>query len=204
MSQQKSYYAMSQSRRKLIFFLCLLFISLLIFLDNHYFRNRWQTRLAPGAQIENPDFNKYNAGSFTVINVVDGDTLDINCPDNQNKYTRVRLLGIDAPEIHSESGSTYYGSQSRDFVNKLMQKKNVTIYLDDRNNSRGKYGRLLAYVTLPDSKILNEILLSEGFAYADTRFKHSFYNKYKQLESSPAPIKKDYGKTLHQNKCRNG
>lgn len=190
MSQHKRNYAMSKRRRRFIAIICLLFTALLIFLDNFYFRHNLYHGRASAAQTENPDFDKYNSGIFTVINVLDGDTLDINFPDNQSKYTRIRLLGIDAPEIHSESGQTYYGSQSRNFVNKLMQNKNVTIYLDDKNNTRGKYGRLLAYVMLPDGKLLNEELLSNGFAYADTRFRHSFYNKYKQLESSARANKK--------------
>ena len=36
--------------------------------------------------------------------------------------------------------------------------------------------------TLPDGKYLNEVLISQGFAYADLRFAHSFYNKYKSLQ----------------------
>ena len=31
---------------------------------------------------------------------------------------------------------------------------------------------------------MNEVLLKEGCAYADLRFKHSFYNKYKSLEAA--------------------
>jgi endonuclease YncB( thermonuclease family) len=31
---------------------------------------------------------------------------------------------------------------------------------------------------------LNEVLLTEGFAYADLRFRHSYYNKFKQLEAA--------------------
>ena len=59
------------------------------------------------------------------------------------------------------------------------------VFLDEGSSSnRGKYGRLLAYVQLPDSRILNEVLLSEGYAYADLRFEHSFFNKYKLIESA--------------------
>jgi len=59
----------------------------------------------------------------------------------------------------------------------------VTVYLEE-HRTRGYYGRLLAYIQLPDGRFLNEVLLTEGFAYADLRFRHSFYNKYKQLEAS--------------------
>jgi endonuclease YncB( thermonuclease family) len=43
---------------------------------------------------------------------------------------------------------------------------------------------------LPDGTFLNEVLLSEGYAYADLRFKHGLYNKYKQLESVARSQKK--------------
>jgi endonuclease YncB( thermonuclease family) len=37
---------------------------------------------------------------------------------------------------------------------------------------------------------LNEVLLADGFAYADVRFRHSLYNRYKQLESAARGQKK--------------
>jgi endonuclease YncB( thermonuclease family) len=49
---------------------------------------------------------------------------------------------------------------------------------------------LLAYVQLPNGKFLNEVLLSEGYAYADWRFYHSLYHKYKRLESATRHQKK--------------
>ena len=67
--------------------------------------------------------------------------------------------------------------------------KKVTVYLEE-HRTRGKYGRLLAYVQLPDRRFLNEVLLIEGFAYADLRFGHSFYNRYKQLEAAARSQKK--------------
>ena len=44
------------------------------------------------------DFDKYNQKEFTVVKVVDGDTLDIDIPDAQYKTTRIRLIGVDTPE----------------------------------------------------------------------------------------------------------
>jgi len=37
---------------------------------------------------------------------------------------------------------------------------------------------------------LNELLVAEGYAYADLRFRHSHYNKYKQLDSAARTQKK--------------
>jgi endonuclease YncB( thermonuclease family) len=33
-------------------------------------------------------------------------------------------------------------------------------------------------------------MLTEGYAYADSRFSHSFYNKYRQLQSRARSSKK--------------
>jgi micrococcal nuclease len=126
-----------------------------------------------------------------VVNVVDGDTIYIDIPDSNRAHTRVRLWGVDTPETkHEQRGVMFFGPEAAEFTRKLAHGKKVQIYLDEGNRTRGKYGRLLAYVKLPDDGFLNEVLLSEGFAYADLRFHHSFYNKYKQLEASARSSKK--------------
>ena len=120
-----------------------------------------------------------------VTRVIDGDTIDIDIPDGQYEHTRIRLWGIDTPETKSEkAGVMYFGPEATDFTRKLTLGEMVGVYLDKQNRTRGKYGRLLAYVQLPDDKFLNEVLLSKGFGYADVRFRHSFYNKYRQLEAA--------------------
>jgi micrococcal nuclease len=84
----------------------------------------------------------------------------------------------------------YFGKEASDFATKLALGKQVTIYLEKEKKPRDKYHRLLAYIQLSDGTFLNEILLSEGYAYADLRFKHGLYNKYKQLESVARSQKK--------------
>jgi len=84
----------------------------------------------------------------------------------------------------------YFGPQATEFTTKLALGKKVTIYLDEGNRTRGYYGRLLAYVQLSDRRFLNKLLLTEGFAYADLQFRHSFYHKYQQDEESARRQKK--------------
>ena len=84
----------------------------------------------------------------------------------------------------------YFGPEAAEFTKNLALGKKVTIYLDEDNRTRDKYSRLLAYVKLPDERFLNEVLISEGFAYADWRFRHSLYHKYKQLEAAARSQKK--------------
>ena len=146
------------------------------------------------------DFEKYHAKTFTVVKVVDGDTIDIDIPDVNDSYTRIRLWGIDTPETKNPKvGVMYFGPEAAEFTRKSVLGKPVTVYIDEGNSTRCKYGRLLAYVKLRNDGFLNEVLLTEGYAYADMRFRHSLYNKYKQLDAGARSLKKGlWGKVTHE------
>ena len=181
---------MSRRRRSAIFAVCLLLFAVLIWLDHSPFRHKWQPKPKSEEQAKAYDFEKYHAKTFTVAGVVDGDTIDIDIPDGEYDRTRIRLWGIDTPETKNPKlGVMYFGPEAAEFTKKLALGKQVTVYLEE-HRTRGYYGRLLAYVQLPDRRFLNEVLLTEGFAYADLRFRHSFFNKYKQWEASARSGKK--------------
>jgi len=44
------------------------------------------------------DWRRYHGRSFTVVDVLDGDTIEIDVADGQFATTRIRLWGVDAPE----------------------------------------------------------------------------------------------------------
>jgi len=181
---------MSRHRRAGIIVLCLLLVVVFVWLDHSPIRSKWRPQPKSDEQSRAYDFEKYHAGTFTVVNVVDGDTIDIDIPDGQYEHTRIRLWGIDTPETKNPKvGVMYFGPEAAEFATELTLRKNVTVYLEE-HSTRGKYGRLLAYVQLPDKRFLNEILLTEGYAYADLRFRHSLYNRYKQLDASARSLKK--------------
>ena len=190
---------MSNRRRKTIFAIALLIIIVVILLD----RNGIRFLNPPGCQTNRQsnsalDVEKYHSKTFTVINVVDGDTIDIDSPDGQYNHTRIRLWGLDTPETKNpKTGLMYFGPQASEFTKKLTLEKKVQLFLND-NKTRDLYGRLLAYVKLPNDKFLNELLLIKGFAYSDLRFRHGLYNKYKQLES----VARSQKKGLWQNVTR--
>ena len=167
---------MSKRRRNIVVGAVLLLTAVFIWLERSPVGNNWQA--------QPDDFEKYHAKTFTVVNVVDGDTIDIGVPDGKYERTRIRLWGIDTPETKSEIPAVCrLGREAAEFTTKLALGKQVVVYLDEGNRTRGKYDRLLAYVKLPDGRFLNEVLVIEGFAYADLRFRHSLYNKYKQLQA---------------------
>lgn len=116
--------------------------------------------------------------------MIDGDTLDLDAADEGSPTTKVRLLGIDAAEMaDSEPMPMSFGREATEFARRLALGKQVTVYLDEQGDTRDTYGRLLAYLELPDGAFLNETLVSEGCACAEVRFPHSYYHKYRQLEA---------------------
>lgn len=131
------------------------------------------------------DRSRYNGITAIIVNAIDGDTLDIGIPGSASDHIRIRLLGIDCPEIAHAPGASdaHFGREAADFVQEHMIDRTVRIALDPMRDPRDKYGRLLAYVYLEDSvEMLNESLLEEGLAYADPRFPHVFRHRFTELE----------------------
>jgi len=166
-------------------------MTLLVWLDRGWLYRHWTAASASAARQHTEDFTRYHGKTFAVTRVVDGDTLHIDAADGRAATTKVRLLGIDAPEMAgAEDEPTYFARESTELARQLALGKTVTLYLDEKGRSRGSYGRLLAYIELPDGLFLNEALIARGYAYADWRFNHGYYQKYRQLESSARALDK--------------
>ncbi|MCJ7545010.1 MAG: thermonuclease family protein [Phycisphaerae bacterium] len=128
------------------------------------------------------DVAKYHLKSFRVVRVIDGDTLDIDCPDGSHPHTRVRLWGVDTPEtVKPESPVEHFGPQASEFTRSAPAGKEVTLELESRQ-TRDKYGRLLAYVFLGDGRMLNRQLVAEGYGYADPRYEHRYGDEFARLQ----------------------
>ncbi len=169
---------------------CLTVAALLIGLDRGVTGPRWSRLHSSRQETIATDAAQYDRNAFEVVRVVDGDTLHLDVPDRDGRITKVRLLGIDAPEMgDAQKKPMYFAGEATRFATDLALHKVVTIHLDATAGSRDKYGRLLAYVALPDGRFLNEELLLGGYVYADLRFRHSYYQKYKQLEASARATK---------------
>ncbi len=129
------------------------------------------------------DHARYHQKRFTCVNVVDGDTIDINLPDGKYPSTRIRLWGVDTPETgHSPQGAMFFGDEASAFTRSLVLDKPVRLLLAP-DRTRGKYGRLLAYVTLDGGEtMLNEEIIRRGFGYADSRFDHVWKQRFVTIE----------------------
>ena len=109
--------------------------------------------------------------NHNVVRVVDGDTFVIKVDDEDVK---VRLIGIDTPESVAsdeyleETGkeNTQAGEDASAFTKSLIE--GTTVYLEFDASVEDQYGRLLAYVYLEDGQMLQDILLTEGYAQLAT------------------------------------
>jgi len=103
---------------------------------------------------------------YLVTRVSDGDTLYID--NNSTEGLKIRLIGINAPE----SANVYnrkeepYGKESKAFVQELLLLKAVRLEFD--KDSLDRFNRTLAYAYLPDSTMVNELILKEGWATVST------------------------------------
>jgi len=124
-----------------------------------------------------------SAGSYIyaeVERVVDGDTLKVRY---KGQDYRVRLLDVDTPESVKQGVSVQaYSKEATAFTEKLCGQKTVKLVFE--KDIEDKYGRLLAFVVLPDGQILNELLVEKGYARVqiispNTSLKKFFYNLLK-------------------------
>ncbi len=131
------------------------------------------------------DLARYHDRRFMVARVIDGDTIDIAIPDGSKSTTRIRLWGVDCPEVaHGNRPAGYFSGEARTFAQQRLKGQKVHVLLAE-HDTRGKYGRLLAYVSLTrDGETFNEQLLRTGHAYADFRFEHPWYERFKSAEKS--------------------
>ena len=136
------------------------------------------------------DHDRYHDKTFTCVNVVDGDTIDIDMADHKYDTTRIRLWGVDTPETaKSPKGLMYYGNEASAFTKSLVSDQPVRVVLAP-DRTRGKYGRLLAYVYLQDGEtMLNEEVITRGCAYADHRFEHPWRARFLRLEDKARKAK---------------
>ncbi len=130
------------------------------------------------------DLRVYDGISTRVIRVIDGDTFDVDLPDalNDRSFTRVRLWGLDCPEIETrDHPGEPWADEATAFARNLLDGAQVTLHLES-HRERGTYGRVLAHVQIPDRGSLNLLLLEAGLAVADDRWPHRHLERYAAAE----------------------
>jgi micrococcal nuclease len=115
-----------------------------------------------------------------VTQVTDGDTITVYL---NGVRERVRLLGVDAPEVgHDDSVEEPLAREAGEFVRRLLQGRQVLLRRDPESDDRDRYGRLLRYVQTPDGADTGAELVRRGLARAMTAFHCSRLGRYIQLE----------------------
>lgn len=117
----------------------------------------------PAALVDRPQLGlpapeAVKPGFVRVFRVVDGDTLVL--ANNE----RLRLIGVNTDEL----GKDRIDPESRAWQAALwlqgLLKPDAQVRLEYDEERTDKYGRTLAYAYLPDGRMINELLLSEGWA----------------------------------------
>lgn len=100
-----------------------------------------------------------------VIAVVDGDTINVQTAGGE---ARVRLIGLDTPEINRDGGpDDCYAQEARDDLNALVYGQTVELRGDPTQDDTDRYGRLLRHVYI-DGQSAALALLEAGAAHEYT------------------------------------
>lgn len=128
---------------------------------------------------------------YTITEVIDGDTFRLSSGE------KVRLLGIDAPEMNEsdkldrdsersgkdKSTIKKLGTLSTEYVKKLAERKKVYLKKEPGGDDRDRYGRLLRYVYLEDGTLINGKIIIDGYANVYDRYELSKTKEFKQYET---------------------
>ncbi|WP_396147064.1 thermonuclease family protein [Flavobacterium sp.] len=112
-----------------------------------------------------------------IVKFVDGDGIILEDIVSKKEF-EVRLYGIDAPEINycnklkkdeielqvPAALLIKLGYLSFNFLKDQVTLGDVCTLVQEQNNLVDKYGRLLGYLILNDGRVLNEIMIKEGYA----------------------------------------
>lgn len=125
-----------------------------------------------------------------VTHVADGDTIDVDF-DDPDPPVRIRLLGVDSPELDSR-----FGEAAKGYTLARSKGKRVTLRLDQLQGSRDRYGRLLAYVYLPNHELLNNSLIRDGHGFAYRPRKCDFSTLFESTENQARSAKRGLWKSI--------
>lgn len=142
--------------------------------------------------------------TVTVVDVVDGDTVDIRYQNGSSDT--VRLLGVDTPEVHTETDPAEFegvpdnsagrdclraeGHDASEYATDQLDGVTVRLRFDDQADRRGSFGRLLAYVVI-DGENFNYRLVAQGYARVyDSQFEQSdrFYAAESDAQASETGV----------------
>jgi micrococcal nuclease len=142
----------------------------------------YRVNVAEVQRAEEAELGRMTPG--VVVRHVDGDTVYVSIPrppKGVESYESVRFLGVDTPEtVHPSKPVQRFGREASEFTRGRLLYR--VVYLAFDWNLRDRYGRLLAYVYLPDGSCHNAELLRQGYAHAYTQEPIQFLEEFRALE----------------------
>jgi len=131
--------------------------------SDYYFSDEFLEETISGSS-----FSTYS--KCQVTRVVDGDTIDVDCPFNKNET--IRYAYLDTPEVWKkvngkwEEDNQCFGKEASNINKELVEGKEV--FLFHQSPIKDAYGRRISSVIVKDGKdknlMVNSFLVGEGYA----------------------------------------
>lgn len=159
----------------LIFFVFVVFVIILFFWLSQVEWGRIPESIGGLNDLQSDIESTGQAQLFDSVVIIDGDTIDLN-------GQRVRYIGIDTPELGRDGEkSDCYAREAADYNRNLAISGKLRMEKD--LSETDKYNRLLRYVYLDDGRMINEVLVAEGYAKVATYPPDVKYaERFKELE----------------------
>ena len=154
-------------------------------------------------KISNSSYSTYS--KCEVTRVVDGDTIDVECPFKREET--IRYAYLDTPEVWKKVNGKWqednqcYGKEASNINKELVEGKEVFIF--DQTLIKDPYGRRISNVIVNEGRdknlLVNSFLLGEGYAtvYYSRDFVQNFLNPGKEQNAEMfESIAKKYNKGL--------
>jgi micrococcal nuclease len=112
--------------------------------------------------------NRYNV---KLLNVVDGDTVDVDIDLGFGVWLhdeRVRIMGIDTPESRtSDKVEKVFGLAAKNRLKELLEKDALLVTTENKDGEdmKGKFGRILGDFIVGNKRV-TDIMIEEGHCVA--------------------------------------
>jgi micrococcal nuclease len=108
------------------------------------------------------------------------------------KNVKIRLIGLDTPEtVDPRKPVQCFGKEASAKAKELLTVKSVRVEKDPSQGEFDKYGRLLAYIYLPDGTLFNKYMISEGYGHEYTyNLPYKYQKEFKAAQAQARTGKK--------------
>ena len=105
-------------------------------------------------------------GPYTVLKVVDGDTIHVSA---NGQKLKIRMIGLDTPEtVDPRKPVQCFGLEASAQAKTILGGQSVYLETDPSQDTIDKYGRTLAYVWTASGRLFNLDMIADGYAFEYT------------------------------------